>query len=79
MEVFLEPVSQARSLVVIGAGHVGRAMVEMARGLPLRLTVIDDRSEFLAADSAFNMLCDWSCHALVYTQLFNCARFSAVC
>jgi len=52
MEVFLEPVSQGRPFVVIGAGHVGRAVVDMARTLPLRLTLVDDRPDFLAGVTA---------------------------
>lgn len=48
MEVFLEPVLRGVPFLVIGAGHVGRALLELGRTLPLRLLVIDDRSEFLA-------------------------------
>ncbi len=47
MEVFLEPVLQATPFWVIGAGHVGRALVELGRTLPFRFTLVDDRPEFL--------------------------------
>lgn len=47
MEVFLEPVLRATPFVVIGAGHVGRALVEMGRSLAFRFTLVDDRPEFL--------------------------------
>ena len=47
MEVFLEPVVRAVPFLVIGAGHVGRAMVELGRHLSFRFTIVDDRPEFL--------------------------------
>ncbi|MGD9546934.1 MAG: XdhC family protein [Candidatus Krumholzibacteriia bacterium] len=47
MEVFLEPVLQSSPFWVIGAGHVGRALVELGRTLPFRFTLVDDRPEFL--------------------------------
>ncbi len=48
MEVFLEPVTRARSFIVIGAGHVGRALVELGRSLPFRFTLVDDRPGLLS-------------------------------
>lgn len=47
MEVFLEPVVRAVPFLVIGAGHVGRAMVELGQNLSFRFTIVDDRPEFL--------------------------------
>ncbi|MCP4291815.1 MAG: hypothetical protein GY780_08285 [bacterium] len=47
MEVFLEPVLESASFVVIGAGHVGSAMVQVGSVLPFHFTLIDDRPEFL--------------------------------
>ena len=49
MEVFLEPVVRGMHFLVIGAGHIGRAMLEIGRALPFRFTVIDDRPEALQA------------------------------
>lgn len=48
MEIFLEPVSRAAPFWVIGAGHVGRALVEVGRTLPFRFILVDDRPEILA-------------------------------
>jgi xanthine dehydrogenase accessory factor len=48
MEVFLEPVTKADPFYVIGAGHVGRALVDMGRALPFRFTLVDDRPGLLA-------------------------------
>ena len=48
MEVFLEPVARAQVFIVIGAGHVGRALVELGRSLPFRFTLVDDRPGLLS-------------------------------
>lgn len=48
MEVFLEPVLRAVPFVVVGGGHVGRALVEVGRTLPFRFLLVDDRAEILA-------------------------------
>lgn len=47
MEVFLEPVLRESNLLIIGAGHVGRAIVDLGQHLPLRLLLVDDRAEFI--------------------------------
>lgn len=47
MEVFLEPVVRAVPFIVIGAGHVGRAILALGRHLSFTFTVVDDRPEFL--------------------------------
>lgn len=49
MEVFLEPVLRAIPFVVVGAGHVGQAMVDVGHHLGFRFTLVDDRPEALAA------------------------------
>jgi xanthine dehydrogenase accessory factor len=46
VEVFLEPIQPQPVLVVIGAGHVGRAVVHLAGWLGFRVAVNDDRAEF---------------------------------
>ena len=48
LEVFLEPVGSNQPFWLIGAGHVGRALLRLGRGLPFKFTVVDDRPEFLA-------------------------------
>ncbi len=48
MDIFLEPVQRTTPFFVVGAGHVGRAMVAVGRHLGFRFTVIDDRPELLA-------------------------------
>lgn len=46
VEVFVEPIFPAPTLVVIGAGHVGKAVVHLAKWLGFRVVVSDDRAEF---------------------------------
>lgn len=46
MEVFVEPILPPPTLVVIGAGHVGKAVAHLAKWLGFRVAVNDDRAEF---------------------------------
>ncbi len=46
VEVFVEPILPTPTLVVIGAGHVGKAVVHLAKWLGFRVAVCDDRIEF---------------------------------
>jgi xanthine dehydrogenase accessory factor len=51
VEVFVEPIRTAATLVVIGGGHVGRALVHLAKWLGFRVVVSDDRAEFCTPDA----------------------------
>jgi xanthine dehydrogenase accessory factor len=44
--VYIEPVVPAPHLVILGAGHVGRALSTAARFSGFRVTVADDRQEY---------------------------------
>ena len=46
VEVFVEPILPPPLLVVIGAGHVGKAVAHLAKWLGFRVAVSDDRVEF---------------------------------
>lgn len=46
VEVFVEPILPPAMVVVIGAGHVGKAVVHLAKWLGFRVAVSDDRQEF---------------------------------
>jgi xanthine dehydrogenase accessory factor len=48
--VYIEPVLPAPQLVVLGAGHVGRALTQAAARAGFRVTVVDDRAEHAAAE-----------------------------
>ncbi len=47
MEVFLEPVLRSNPFLIIGAGHVGRALIQLGKTLPFHFILVDDRPEFL--------------------------------
>ena len=51
VEVFVEPILPPAMVVVIGAGHVGRAVVHLAKWLGFRVAVSDDRPEFCTPDA----------------------------
>ena len=44
--IFIEPVFPDPRIIVIGAGHVGKALATVARFSGFRATVIDDREEY---------------------------------
>lgn len=45
-QVFLEPVSPKPHLIIVGAGHIGRALTHLGSLLSFEVIVIDDRPEF---------------------------------
>lgn len=50
LEVFVEPLVPKPLLVVIGGGHVGQAVVHLAKWLGFRVALSDDRAEFCNPD-----------------------------
>src|SRR5829696_6637285 len=51
VEVFVEPILPPAMIVVIGAGHVGKAVVHLAKWLGFRVAVNDDRAEVCNPES----------------------------
>ncbi|HTX80269.1 MAG TPA: XdhC family protein [Longilinea sp.] len=51
VEVFVEPILPRATLVVIGGGHVGKAVLRLARWLGYRTVVSDDRPEFCTPEA----------------------------
>ena len=51
LEVYVEPIVAKQTLVVVGAGHVGKAVVELAHWLDFQVIVLDDRDGFANAES----------------------------
>ncbi len=51
LEVFVEPIMAKKTLVVVGAGHVGKAVVELADWLDFQVIVVDDREGFATPES----------------------------
>jgi xanthine dehydrogenase accessory factor len=50
MEVFIDPLMQAADLIVVGGGHVGKAVVHLAKWLGFRVILNDDREEFCSPE-----------------------------
>ncbi|MCJ7514185.1 MAG: XdhC family protein [Anaerolineales bacterium] len=51
IEVFVEPLGLRPTLVVVGGGHVGRAVAYLASWLGFRLIVSDDRPEYCTPEA----------------------------
>ncbi len=47
LELFLEPIGNNQPFWVVGAGHIGRAVVRLGAGLAWRFVLVDDRPDFL--------------------------------
>jgi len=52
VEVFIEPILSAPTLLVVGGGHVGKALATLAKTLDYRVLLSDDRPEYCNADYA---------------------------
>ncbi len=48
--VYIEPIIPDPHLVILGAGHVGKALSKVARFSGFRVTVVDDRGEYANRD-----------------------------
>ncbi|HEY4692199.1 MAG TPA: XdhC family protein, partial [Bellilinea sp.] len=46
MEVFVEPMIPNPLMVIVGGGHVGKAVATLAKMLKFRVAISDDRPEF---------------------------------
>ena len=51
MEIFVEPLLTTPTLVIVGAGHIGAAVAQLARALGFRIVVLDDRPEFVTPEN----------------------------
>lgn len=51
MSVYLEPYMTPHTVFVIGAGHVGSAVVDLAHWLGYRTVVVDERQELLTPEA----------------------------
>jgi xanthine dehydrogenase accessory factor len=50
LEIYLEPYPTPATVLVIGCGHVGRAVVSLAHWLGFRVVVTDDREELVTPE-----------------------------
>jgi xanthine dehydrogenase accessory factor len=50
MEIFVEPIYPESTIVVVGGGHVGKAVVHLAKWLGFRVVLTDDREAFCSPE-----------------------------
>jgi xanthine dehydrogenase accessory factor len=50
VEIFVEPLLAAPTLLIVGAGHIGAACAELGKFLGFRVVMVDDRSELMTRD-----------------------------
>ena len=50
VEIFIEPINPPPQVIIIGAGHVGRATAHLAKWLGFRIIVNDDRAELVSPE-----------------------------
>lgn len=50
LEVYVEPILPQATLMVVGAGHVGLKVAELAKWLGFAVVVSDDRAEFIEGE-----------------------------
>ena len=50
VEIFIEPIAVPPTLLVIGVGHVGKALAELGKWMGFRVVAADDRAEFCNPD-----------------------------
>ncbi len=51
VEVYVEPILPTALIVVVGGGHVGKAVAHLAKWLGFRVAVSDDRPEFCTTEA----------------------------
>ncbi|MCD4784042.1 MAG: XdhC/CoxI family protein [Candidatus Eremiobacteraeota bacterium] len=51
VSIFLEPIIKTSKLFILGGGHVGKAIAEIAQYLDFSINVIDDRPEWANRDN----------------------------
>ncbi|MGQ0602177.1 MAG: XdhC family protein [Anaerolineales bacterium] len=52
VEIFVEPIKPSPTLLIIGGGHVGRALVHLGQWLGFRVVLSDDRADFCNPEAA---------------------------
>jgi xanthine dehydrogenase accessory factor len=50
VEVFIEPITPPARLLILGAGHVGRALAHLAKWMGYHVVVTDDRADLCTRD-----------------------------
>lgn len=51
MEIFVEPILPNPTLLLVGAGHVGKAVAHLAKWLGFRVVIVEDRAGFCTPEN----------------------------
>lgn len=51
VDIFIEPIPPKPEILIIGGGHVGKAVAHLAKWLGFRVTVSDDRPEYCTREA----------------------------
>ncbi len=54
VEIYLEPYMPRHTVYVVGCGHVGRAVLDLAHWLGYRTVAVDDRPEMVTSEALPN-------------------------
>jgi xanthine dehydrogenase accessory factor len=77
--IFIEPLSLAPTLLVIGGGHVGRALADLGKWAGYRVYLSDDRPEYANATYAPNLDGYYVCAPSAITSHVAIDRHTYVC
>lgn len=66
--IFIEAISLSPTLLVIGAGHVGKSLAELAKWIGYRVLLADDRAEYCNPEAVPNLDAYYVCPASDITQ-----------
>jgi xanthine dehydrogenase accessory factor len=58
-DIFIEPIRPPVTLLVVGAGHVGRAVVQLGKQLGFYVVLSDDRAELSTPQPCPAPTCTW--------------------
>lgn len=77
VEVFVEPVLPHATVLIVGGGHVGKAVAHLTKWLGFRVVVSDDRPEFctpeMNPDADELIICDMAdipAHTRIHSQTY---------
>lgn len=77
--VFVEPIQVALRLIVIGGGHVGKALAELGKWMGYHVTLCDDRAEFASAAHVSGLDQYIVCAPAALSQHISITEHSYVC
>ena len=77
-EVFIDPLKQPQDLIVIGGGHVGRAVVHLGKWLGFRVVLSDDREEYCTPENAPGADAYIHCHLEELPERYQFSPQSAI-